>query len=263
VLKRTIRQFLNPSALRLLSMLGPTAFELLRDSSPVISVGILTADLLSLGSELSLLERTGVKVVHVDVMDGCFCPMMTAGPPLIKALRTPLLKDVHLMIDEPLNKVGDYVAAGADITTIHAEACSHVHRILQQMRMMKNANDPSRGLVRGVALNPGTPLAALEPLLDELELILILAVNPGWGGQKFIPSAKARVERVKRIIADSSHEILLGVDGGITRENIAEVAAMGVDLIVTGSAVFDGKAPEANARFMLEAAGKSRRSVER
>ncbi len=241
-------------------MAASTIFERLHESSPVVSVGILTADLLSLGSELALLERTGVKVVHVDVMDGCFCPMMTVGPPLVRALKTPLLKDVHLMIDKPLNKVAEYVAAGADIITIHAEACSHVHRLLQQMRMMKNANDPSRGLVRGVALNPGTPLEVLEPLVDELELILILAVNPGWSGQKFIPSARARVEKAKRMIADSSQEILLGIDGGVTRDNIADVAAMGVDIIVTGSAVFDGKVPEANAQFMLEAVEKGVRS---
>ena len=241
-------------------MAGPTVFEILRNSSPMISVGILTADLLSLGSELSLLERAGVKVVHVDVMDGCFCPMMTVGPPVIKAMSTSLLKDVHLMIDAPMNKVPDYVAAGADIITIHVEACPHVHRVLQQMRMVKNANDPSRGLVRGVALNPGTPLEVLEPLLDELELVLILAVNPGWSGQKFLPSTPARVEKAKRMITDSRHEILLGVDGGITRDNIGSVAAMGVDLIVTGSAVFDGKTPEANAKFMLEAVKDGARS---
>jgi ribulose-phosphate 3-epimerase len=234
-------------------MPSSTAFELLHDSSPVVSVGILTADLLSLGSELSLLERMGARAVHVDVMDGCFCPMMTVGPPVIKAVSTPLLKDVHLMIDEPTNKVVDYVAAGADIITIHAEACTHVHRVLQLMRMMKNANDPARGLVRGVALNPGTPLEVLQPLLDEVELILILAVSPGWSGQKFIPSTVARIEKAKRMITGSRHEILLGVDGGITRDNIAAVSGMGVDLIVTGSAVFDGKAPEANLRFMLEA----------
>jgi len=105
-------------------------------------------------------------------------------------------------------------------------------------------------------LNPGTPLEVLEPLLDELELILILAVNPGWGGQKFIDAARGRVENVKRMIADSGRKILLGVDGGITRDNIADVAALGVDLIVTGSAVFDGKAAEANAKFMLEAVKK-------
>ena len=238
----------------------PTGFHLLRESSPVVSVGILTADLLSLGSELALLESSGVKVVHVDVMDGCSCPMMTVGPPFIKALKTSLLKDVHLMIEEPLKKVADHVAAGADIITIHPEACSHVHRVLQQLRMMKNANDPERGLVRGLGLNPGTPLEVLEPLLDELEMILILAVNPGWGGQKFIPSTKGRIEKAKRMIAASGREILLAVDGGITRDNIGDVAALGVDMIVTGSAVFDGKAAEANAKFMLEAVKKGVRS---
>lgn len=241
-------------------MSNPTAFNLLREGSPLVSVGVLTADLLSLGSELALLERTGVKVAHVDVMDGCFCPMMTVGPPFVRAIKTSLLKDVHLMIEEPLNKVADYVAAGADIITIHPEACSHVHRVLQQMGTMKNANDPERGLVRGVALEPGTPLEVLDPLLDELELILILAVNPGWGGQKFIPSTRARVEKAKKMIADSGRDILLGVDGGITRDNIAGIAAMGVDVIVTGSAVFDGKTPEANARFMLEAVKEGARS---
>lgn len=214
---------------------------------------MLTANLLALGSELALLERAGVKLVHIDVMDGCFCPMMTVGPPFIKALKTPLLKDAHLMIDEPLEKLADYVAAGADIITIHPEACSHPHRVLQHMRSLTNANDAARGIVRGAALNPGTPLEVLEPLLDELDFVLLLAVNPGWGGQKLIPATFKRIVRAKRIIADSGREILLGVDGGITKANIAEVARTGVDLIVTGSAVFDRKTPEENARFMLEA----------
>jgi len=243
-------------------MVDQTALKLLRESCPTVSVGILTADLLSLGSELSLLERTGVKLVHIDVMDGCFCPMMTVGPPFIKALKTPLLKDVHLMIADPLEKIADYVAAGADVITFHPEGCTHPHRVLQQMRNMTNANDPARGLLRGVALNPGTPLAVLEPLLDEVEVILLLAVNPGWGGQKFIPSTFDRIARAKQLIAASGREILLTVDGGVTRANIAEVARTGVDIIVTGSAVFDGKAAGENARFMLEAVRKGVRSQE-
>jgi ribulose-phosphate 3-epimerase len=145
------------------------------------------------------------------------------------------------------------VAAGADVMTIHPEACSHVHRVLQKMGTLTNANDPQRGLVRGIALNPGTPLEVLDPILDEVDLILLLAVNPGWGGQKFIPSTFGRIAKAQRMIADSGREILLAVDGGITRDNIGEVAKTGVDLIVTGSAVFGGKAPEANAKFMLEA----------
>lgn len=234
-------------------MANRKGLELLRAAAPTVSVGVITANLLSLGSEISLLERTGLKLAHVDVMDGCFCPMMTVGPPFIKAMKTSLLKDVHLMIEEPLEKVADYVAAGADIVTIHVEACSHVHRVLQKLGTLTNVNDAERGIVRGVALNPGTPLEALEPLLDELEYILLLAVNPGWGGQKYIPATTARIARVQRMIADSGKDIILGADGGITKENIAEIAATAADLIVTGSAVFDGKTPEANARFMLEA----------
>jgi ribulose-phosphate 3-epimerase len=221
-------------------------------------VGVLTADLLALGSELALLDRAGVGVVHVDVMDGCFTPMMTVGPPFVKALRTPLLKDVHLMIREPLDKLADYVAAGADIVTVHQESCVHVHRALQALGALKHASDPSRGIVRGVALNPGTPVSALEPLLPETDMVVLLAINPGWGGQKFIPATFERMRQVREMAAAAGRDILLSVDGGITRENAARVAAAGADLVVTGSAVFDGRNADANARFMLDAARTTR-----
>ena len=169
-------------------MANESSLQVLRNDAPVLSVGILTADLLRLGSELKLLEEAGAKLVHVDVMDGVYCPRMTVGPPFIKALKTPLLKDVHLMIQEPLEKVREYVEAGADIVTIHPDATAHPHRVLQELGGMENANDAARGLIRGVALNPGMPLETLNPLMDELEMVLLLAVNPGFKGQKFIPS---------------------------------------------------------------------------
>jgi ribulose-phosphate 3-epimerase len=156
------------------------------------------------------------------------------------------------MVDEPLSKVADYVKAGADMLTVHAEADRHIHRVLQQLGAMENANDPARGLLRGVALNPGTPIESLEPLLAQVELVLLLAVNPGWGGQGLGAETPRRLERARRLIEGCGRDVLLGVDGGITRGNIGEVAKLGPDLIVTGSAVFDGKAPEENARFMLE-----------
>ena len=137
------------------------AFAVLNGAAPTLSVGVLTANLLDLGAEVRVLEDAGARVVHFDVMDGCFCPMLTVGPPFIKAVKTPLLKDAHLMIDEPLTKVADYVAAGADIVTVHVEATRHLHRVLQQLGQMTNANDPARGIVRGVALNPGTPIEAV------------------------------------------------------------------------------------------------------
>ncbi len=232
--------------------------ELLRESSPSVSVGLLTADLLRLGSEIALLQRAGIRIAHVDVMDGCFVPAMTVGPPWIKALKGSLLKDVHLMVRDPIGKVADYVACGADIVTVHVEADLHIHRVLQSLGKMVNVNDPDRGLVRGVALNPGTPLEVLEPLLDEVELVVLLAVNPGWGGQSFIPSTFRRIEKARRMLREQKNDILLGVDGGVTRTNIAEIGAAGADIIVTGSAVFDGKAPEENARFMIETLSRLR-----
>jgi ribulose-phosphate 3-epimerase len=208
---------------------------------------------MSLGSELKLMENAGVKLLHVDVMDGCFCPMMTVGPGLIKAMKTPLLKDIHLLIEDPLNKLESYVAAGADMITVHVESCRHIHRVLQKLGEMTNANDSNRGILRGIALNPGTPLEVITPLIDELEMVFLLAVNPGWSGQKFIPSAQGRLNRLRQMIGDAKKDVLVGVDGGITRNNIVNVARMDVDIIVTGSAVFDGKTPLKNAKFMINA----------
>ena len=238
-------------------MKNKSLLDELHAMSPLLSVGVLTADLMSLGSELKLIENTGVKLLHVDVMDGCFCPMMTVGPVFIKAVKTPLLKDIHLMIDEPLNRIESYVAAGADMLTVYVESSRHIHRVLQELGKMTNANEPARGILRGIALNPGTPLEVITPLMDELEMVFLLAVNPGWSGQKFIPSTRSRLGRLKQMVRDAKKNILVGVDGGITRNNIVDVAQMEADIIVAGSAVFDGKAPVENAKFMLENIAKA------
>lgn len=222
----------------------------LRAGAPALSVGLLAADLLNLGRDVRALEEAGVGLLHVDVMDGCFTPMMTVGPPVIRAVRTPMLKDVHLMIRDPLDRLPDYVAAGADLITVHVESCVHVHRVLQQLGAMKNVNDPQRGILRGIALNPGTPLEAIVPLIDEIDLILLLAINPGWGGQSFLPSTFGRLARARQMVADAGRPVLLGVDGGITRANIGQLAGAGVDIVVTGSAVFEGGAPGATAAAM-------------
>lgn len=228
----------------------------LREAAPLLSVGILTADLMSLGAELGLIQKAGVRMVHFDVMDGCYCPMLTVGPGFIKAVRTPLLKDVHLMIDNPLPKLDDYVAAGADLITVHIGSCRHIHRVLQRLGEMPHVNHPNRGILRGIALDPDVPLEVVAPLMDEVEMVVLLAVNPGWGGQKFIATTGQRLRRLRGMIQDTQRNILIGVDGGITRNNIADVARMGVDIIVTGSAVFDGKTPQENAAFMIDAIRK-------
>ncbi len=219
-----------------------TARELL-DGGICLSVGILTADLLRLGDELTALDNAGVRLVHVDVMDGVFCPTTTFGTSVVAALPDRFVKDVHLMIDEPINKVAAYVEAGADILTFHVESTQHPHRVLQSLA--------GSGVVRGVALNPGTPVSALEPLLDELELVLMLAVNPGWGGQQFISRTQRRVEEVRALVEEQ--EIVVAIDGGITQGNAKHVGSLPIDLIVAGSAVYDGGIAADNARAIFEA----------
>ena len=205
---------------------------------------------MELGVEVGRLESGEADFVHFDVMDGCFCPQLTFGAPVIKGVRTILRKDVHLMIDEPLEKVGAYVEAGADVVTVHLESSRHPHRVLQALGDMKTAR--GQPVTRGLALNPGTPVGNLEPLLGESELVLVLAVNPGWSGQRFIAGTGARLAAVRELIERSGRDVMLAVDGGITRANVGEVARMGVDLIVTGSAVFDGGDAVANLRAIRE-----------
>lgn len=225
-----------------------TTALLLRERAPQLSVSILAADLLRLGAELEVLGGAGAEVVHIDVMDGVFCPAMTVGPPLVKAIPDRFVKDVHLMIDEPLPKVGAYIDAGAGILTFHLESTRHPHRLLQSLA--------GSGVVRGLALNPGTPVSAAGPLLDEVDLLVLLAINPGFDGQSFLPSTCQRVVEARALVA--GRPIALAVDGGITKANVQEVAALGADMIVTGSAVYEGKAPAVNLRAMHAAAVRAR-----
>jgi ribulose-phosphate 3-epimerase len=213
-----------------------------------LSVGLLAADLLRLGDELEALDGAGIKCAPFDVMDGVFCQQMTIGPPLVKAVPDRFVKDVHLMIDEPLRKVHAYVEAGAATIIFHIESTRHPHRVLQSLAQS--------GVLRGVALNPGTDVRTLEPLLDELELVLVLAVNPGWSGQSFLQSAGRRLSDLGELI--DGREIVIAIDGGITKTNIEQVASLGVDLIVTGSAVYDGTGAAENAQFMVEPVRESR-----
>jgi ribulose-phosphate 3-epimerase len=227
----------------------------LADGRRRLSVGMLTADLLDLGRDMTALVDSGIEIVHVDVMDGVFCPQITFGPSIVKALPSTLLKDAHLMIDDPLSKVEAFVAAGADLITFHLEGTTQPHRVLQMLATATNANEPARGIIRGVGVNPSTPIDAIEPLLDELEYVLVLAINPGWGGQAFIDATARRLARARELIASSGRQILLGVDGGVTQANIRRVAAMGADIIVSGSAIFNGGDVRANTSLMLEALG--------
>jgi ribulose-phosphate 3-epimerase len=222
----------------------------LKEHSPLLSVGVTSANMMRLEEDIHLLEKNSVNLLHFDVMDGHFAPPLTVGPAFVKAVKTFMLKDVHLMISNPLEKISEYVAAGADIITLHVESCLHAHRAIQQMRDMKNVNDETRGIVRGIALNPGTPLSSLEELLEEVEIVFLVAVNPGFPSQKFIETTKDKIKRLWRMIQETQKQVLIGLDGGITRANFADIASTGADIIVTGSAVFDGKQPAENIAYM-------------
>jgi ribulose-phosphate 3-epimerase len=228
------------------------AFDLLREYSPTLSVGITSADFLNIEKEVELLESTDIKVMHFDVMDGCFVERLTVGPPFIKAVKTKLLKDVHLMIRNPEQKIREYVDAGADMITLHIESSANIHSVLTRLGEMENKNDPERGLIKAVALNPDTPIESLKPLLDDLEMIVILAVNIHLKGLPFFDSYADKFTEVKDFISESGREVLLCLDGGIKKNNFSEFVKVGADVLVAGSAVFDGKDPVGNVQFMLK-----------
>ncbi len=196
----------------------------------LVAPSILSADFARLGEELQRLETAKADWIHVDVMDGMFVPNLTLGPPIIEALRkhSTLPFDVHLMIEQPDRYLADFGDAGADIITVHAEACPHLHRTLSEIRRL--------GCKAGVSLNPATPVSVIENVLDALDLVLIMSVNPGFGGQTFIPQSLNKLAQVKTLIAE--RPIFLEVDGGVSPKNAAEVRAAGANVIVAGSAVF-------------------------
>lgn len=221
--------------------------------APRLSAGVLTADLTRLGAELEIV-RGKVAWVHVDVMDGVFCPQLTVGPAFVSAVAsTGIPVDAHLMVDEPRRFLPEMVDAGASVITVHAEATRHLHRTLQEMTALASA----RQFLRGVAINPGTLVQAVEPVLDLADLILVLAVNPGWSGQATAAGTRGRAEAVRSMAERHGAKILVGVDGGVTIGNAAEIASWGVDVVVSGSAIFDRVDPARNLDLLMYELGRA------
>jgi ribulose-phosphate 3-epimerase len=219
-------------------------------TGPQLSVGVLTADLTRLAEEISILHRSGCWA-HVDVMDGVFCPQLTVGAPVIAAAAsTGLPVDAHLMVDEPIRILPEIVAAGPAVVTVHAESTRHLHRTLQELAALADAH--GRRILRGVGISPGTPVHAVEPVLELADLILVLAVEPGWPGQSPAASTRRRVEAVRELADTLGCTPTVGVDGGVSLANAAEMAGWGVDVIVSGRAIYDGRDPSGNLRRMLE-----------
>jgi ribulose-phosphate 3-epimerase len=212
-----------------------------------LAPSILSADFANLERDIKMVEQAGAELLHIDVMDGHFVPNITIGAPVVKSLRkvSNLVLDVHLMISQPENYIKDFADAGADIITVHAEAATHLHRLIQMIK--------KEGCKAAVALNPATPLSVLDYVLEDLDMVLIMSVNPGFGGQKFIPSALDKIKTLRSMINEKNLNIDIQVDGGIALDNIAEVVSCGANVLVAGSAIFNSPEPALAIKKMKEA----------
>ncbi|WP_340394082.1 ribulose-phosphate 3-epimerase [Paenibacillus sp. FSL E2-0190] len=213
-----------------------------------IAPSLLSADFARLGPEVAEAEASGGDWIHVDVMDGHFVPNITLGPPIVKAvsLHTKLPLDVHLMIESPERYIPDFAAAGASVITVHAEACVHLHRVVHQIKEL--------GLMASVAINPGTPASAVREVLEDVDMILVMTVNPGFGGQAFIPNTLRKITQIREWANEVNPDLLIEVDGGVSEETAPLVVAAGADVLVAGNAVFGRSDRAAAIRGIREAA---------
>ncbi len=211
-----------------------------------IAPSILSADFANLQRDIEMVEKAGAHLIHIDVMDGHFVPNITIGPPVVKSIKrvTKLPLDVHLMITEPEKYIDAFAKAGADYITIHAEATPHLHRVIQQIK--------SYGIKAGVSLNPHSPLSHLEYVLCDLDLVLIMTVNPGFGGQSFIASSYDKLVQLQRMLKNQQCQSLeVAVDGGVSLSNIKQLSDAGVDIFVAGSAIFKSEDPAKTIKKMI------------
>lgn len=218
----------------------PTLLMEFAGKVPMLSVGIVAADILHLADECDLLADAGIQMLHFDVMDGVFVPQLTIGPLFVKPFGSRFLRDVHLMVADPLSAIPAYAAAGADCITVHVESSGQIHKALSLIKTLENKNN-ARGILAGIALLPGTPVCVIEPFLELIDIVYMVTVDAGYSPAVFAQSTERRIAELRKILVQEPRKILIGIDGAITRSTIAMVASMKPDLVVSGSAVFEGR----------------------
>lgn len=212
---------------------------------PIIAPSLLSANFLHLEKDIQIINDSQAEWLHLDIMDGRFVPNISYGIPVVKAIRSATQKflDTHLMIVEPEKYIAEFAKAGSDQITVHIETCPHLHRTIQQIH--------NEGAKAGVAINPHTPISLLEPIIEELDLVLVMSVNPGFGGQKFIPYSIQKIKGLKQLIQNTGSKALIEVDGGVSLQNAKEITEAGADALVAGNAVFNSANPSETIRQLF------------
>ena len=215
-----------------------------------IAPSILSADFAALGRDISAAERGGADLIHVDVMDGHFVPNITIGPPVVRAIRRVATRplDVHLMIEDPDRFIEEFIAAGASMVSVHVEVVRHLNRTVSFIRKL--------GAKAGVVVNPATPASTLEDIAADIDFVLVMSVNPGFGGQAFIPRSLEKLRRVRGVLDAAGSSALIEIDGGIDQSNVADVVAAGANILVAGNAIFGSADPEAATRLLRASANQ-------
>lgn len=220
----------------------------IRTQSPTLSVSISDSNLLDISGQVKQIEQAGVDILHFSIKDGCFVPFLTFGPDLIKAVNTSLLKDVHLMIHDPAEKIDDYIYAGADILTLHIESDYNLLNTFNRIGEFNNTNDPNREILRGIAMNPDIPVEDLAPFLDTVEMVSILTYNPKAKNGKDDDKLVERVQMIKKMIAYSKKDILLSINGILSKSQVKEISSLNADIIVIGKPIYENNKIKENVQ---------------
>ncbi len=224
----------------------------IKERGPLLSVGAISMDLMHCADDCAMLAAAGISMLHFDVMDGVFVPQLTVGPHFVKAFGKHFLRDVHLMVSDPIAAIPSYGASGADCITVQVESPCQIHKALSLIAQQTNQNDPKRGIVAGIAILPSTPVTALEPFVEIVDMVTIVTVDPGYSPAVFAESTTRRVRLIREMFAYCGKQVLIGIDGAITRSTMGMAHVLSPDIVVSGSAIFENRLIKENVEALTQ-----------